>query len=127
MVVLDTNVIVDHLRLADSKINSKLMEIVENNPKETLAISMVTIQELYEDKSTRDSQKEQYLLATISPLKILPYTYEIAQLAGEIARDLMRPIELADAAIAATAIVNRCVLFTLNKKDFEEIPQLQQL
>ena len=67
---------------------------------------------------------EQYLLATISPLKILPYTYEVAQLAGEIARDLEFPIELADAAIAATTILNGGTLLTLNKKDFSGIKEL---
>lgn len=76
-------------------------------------------------RSTKDSQKEQYLLATISPLKILPYGYETAKLAGEIARDLDRPIELADAAIAATAILNGCELATLNVKDFAGIDKLR--
>lgn len=85
------------------------------------------MQELYEGKSTKDSQKEEYLLATISPLKILSYTYDIARLAGEIARDLDRPIELADAAIAVTAIVNGGSLFTLNKKHFAKIPGLEVL
>lgn len=88
---------------------------------------MITIQELYEGRSTKDEQKEQLLLATISPLKILPYTYEVAQLAGEIARDLSKPIELADAAIAATAIVNGAQLFTLNKKDFSKIKDIDLL
>ena len=85
----------------------------------------MTIQELYEGRSTRDSQKEDYLLATITPLRILPYTFEVAQLAGQLARDLPRPIELADAAIAATAIVNGAELGTLNPKDFSGIPQLE--
>jgi len=35
------------------------------------------------------------------------------------------PIELADAGIAATAIVNGCELFTLNKKDFKGIEGLK--
>jgi predicted nucleic acid-binding protein len=55
----------------------------------------------------------------------VPYTYETAKLAGEIARDLERPIELADAAIAATTIINRGELLTINKKDFAAIPLLQ--
>lgn len=126
MVVLDTNIIIDHLRLQGG-VESKLMKLVKTKPKEVLAISMVTIQELYEGRSTRDSQKEQYLLATISPLKILPYNYEVAKLAGEIARDIDRPIELADAGIAATAILNTCELFTLNLKDFAGIDNLRLL
>ena len=94
-------------------------------PKESLAVAMITIQELYIGTSTTNEQAEQLLLATITPLKILAYTYEIAQLAGEIARDIKRPIEFADAAIAATAIVNGFQLATLNKKDFAQIEGLE--
>jgi predicted nucleic acid-binding protein len=101
------------------------MKLVQDKPKETLAISMLSVQELYEGKSTRVSQKEQYLLATISPLKILPYTYEVAKLAGQIARELERPIELADASIAATAIHNGGSLSTINIKDFINIKGLK--
>lgn len=127
MVVLDTNIIIDHLRLQAGQAESKLMVLVKTKPKEVLAISMLTIQELYEGRSTRDAQKEQYLLATISPLKILPYNYEVAKLAGEIARDVDRPIELADAGIAATTILNGGELFTLNLKDFTDIDNLRLL
>jgi tRNA(fMet)-specific endonuclease VapC len=127
MVILDTNIIIDHLRIQAGQTESKLMMLVKTKPKEVLAISMLTVQELYEGRSTRDAQKEQYLLATISPLKILPYNYEVAKLAGEIARDIDRPIELADAGIAATTILNGGELFTLNLKDFAGIDNLRLL
>lgn len=124
MVVIGTNIIIDHLRLQKKQQDSELIKIARKMPKEVLALSIISVQELYEGQSTKDDHKEQYLLATISPLKILPYTYEIAQLAGEIARDLNRPIELADAAIAATAILNNAALLTDNKKDFSDIKNL---
>ncbi len=124
MVILDTNIIIDHLRQAKNK-ESHLIGIAKQKPKETLAISMVTLQELYEGKSTKNDKKEQFLLATISPLKIFPYSYEVAKLAGEIARDLNRPIQLADAAIAATTIINGAQLLTLNKKDFRGVKRLE--
>lgn len=124
MVILDTNIIIDHLRLNQQK-SSYLMDLAEITPKEVIALSVISIQELYEGLSTRDANKEQFLLATISPLKIIPYSYEIAQLAGKIARDSNDPIELADAAIAATAIINRAQLYTLNSKDFEKIIGLE--
>lgn len=124
MVILDTNIVIDHLRQSKKK-TSLLVKLAEKKPKETFTISMISIQELYEGQSTKNSRKEQFLLATISPLKILPFTYEVAKLAGEIARDVNRPIELADAAIAATAIINGARLFTLNQKDFRNIKKLQ--
>ena len=125
MVVLDTNIIIDHLRLQQTSKDSKLLKIAKEKPKEVLAISLISVEELYEGRSTKDPQKEQYLLATISPLKLLPYTYEVAQLAGELARDLDRQIELADAAIAATTILHGSSLLTLDKEDFKGIKNLQ--
>jgi len=126
MVVLDTNIIIDHLRQPKKK-ETHLAKVAKQKPKEELAISMISVQELYEGRSTRDKEKEQYLLATIVPLQILLYTYEVAQLAGKIARDLGHSIELGDAAIAATTIVNGAQLFTLNKKDFRGIEGLELL
>ena len=124
MVILDTNVIIDHLRQSGAK-ETLLLRIAKRTARENLAISAVSIQELYEGRSTREPKKEEYLLRTIAPLRVLPYTYEIAQLAGEVARDLESPIEFADAAIAATAIVHGASLATLNRKDFQQITELQ--
>ncbi len=123
MVVLDTSVIIDHLR-QPSGTETWLQKIAKKIAKENLAISVISVQELYEGKSMLDPRKENYLLATITPLRILPYTFETAQLAGQIARELPRPIELADAAIAATAILAGAELLTLDRKDFLGISQL---
>lgn len=123
MVVIDTSVVIDHLRqIGETSYFRKFEKEFEN---ETLAISIVTIQELYAGKSTRDDEKERILLATISPLSILPYSYEVAELAGKLIRDAKNPLQVADAAIAATAIVNGSRLVSLNKKDFEEIEGLE--
>lgn len=124
--MLDTNIIIDHLR-SKEKAETLLMTIARKVVKENLALSIVSIQELYEGQSTKEEEKERYLLATIAPLTVLSYTYEIAKLAGEIARDIKKPIEFADAAIAATAIVYGAELATLNKRDFEEVEELALL
>ncbi len=123
MVILDTNIIIDHLRSSTSH-ETALIKLVKKYPKLSLSISLLSVQELYEGSSTRIEDREKDLLATISPLRLLPYTYEVAKLAGMIARDLKKPIELADAAIAATAILNHAELYTLNTKDFVAIPDL---
>jgi predicted nucleic acid-binding protein len=98
---------------------------VEKNSKEIFCLSFISVQELYEGRSTANEIKEKELLSVISPLKLLPYTYEVAKLAGILARDLNRPIELADAAIAATAIIANAPLCTLNVKDFALVPGLE--
>jgi len=126
MVILDTNIIIDHLRQSPNK-ETYLKTLVKKYKEHNLVISIITVQEIYEGKSTKETENEEKFLATISHLKILPYTFEIAQLAGQIARDLRRAIELADAAISATAIVNGYDLATLNKKDFLGIKDLDFL
>lgn len=122
MVILDTNIIIDHLRQPPG--TSVLTNLLSRFSYQDLKFSLLTLQELYAGNSTRASQKEKDLLATISQFEILPYTYEIAKLAGEITRDLNHSIDLADASIAATALINNCELATLNRKDFAGIPDL---
>ena len=123
MVILGTNLIVDHLRLR-GKQPSRLELLVSQFPDEVFGLSIISVQELFEGKSTKDPQKLAQLSATILPLNLLAYSMAIAKQAGEIARDLASPISFADAAIAATALENKCKLATLNTKHFAQIPGL---
>lgn len=125
MVILDTNIIIDHLRRfgARESVIEKLAK--EPHQEEVLSISIISVQELYEGQSTLKEEKEKDLFSTLSPLDMLSYTFEVAKLAGEIARDRKTSIDLADAAIAATTIINNGQLLTLNKKDFQGIKNLE--
>jgi len=123
-VILDTNIIIDHLRLGNPA-NSIFANIMNKHPKKDLAISIITVQELYGGQSTRENEVGRAIIGMISQLKILPYTHDVAKYAGEIARDLNSPISLADAAIAATTLLNKARLLTLNKKDFQGIKNLE--
>lgn len=124
MVVLDTNILIDHLRRR-GRGKSYLEQLEESNKKETFTTSMITVQELFQGKSTKDNDGKMRALAILAYLKVLPYTYDVVKLAGEIARDLSQPIEFPDAAIAATTIINNAQLLTLNKKDFSAIKDLE--
>lgn len=124
MVILDTSILIDHLRRSKRE-QSYFEQMVKSSPNETFATSMISVQELYQDRSTREKDQEIYVLSILARLKILPYTYDVAQTAGEIARDISRPIEFVDVAIAATSIINDCQLATLNKKDFQGIKGLE--
>lgn len=123
MVIVDTSIIIDQLRRPKGT-ETELIRFIKAGSDKDLTISMITVQELFQGQSTKDQGKLQNMLAIISPLRILPYTYEIAQAAGEIIRDAKEPIQFADAAIAATAIDHDCQLFTFNKKDFVGIKAL---
>lgn len=122
MVLVDTSIIIDHLRLRGQ--NSRLIKLAEKFPQEKFTLSIISVQKLYEGRSTKELAREKELLITISLFTILSYTYKIAELAGTIARDLGKPVDFADMAIASTAIINRCPLFTLNKRDFQDVKGL---
>lgn len=123
MVVIDTNIIIEHLRI---QTKSHLDILAENFSSRDLYISMITIQELYQGKSTKDSKKKLQLDYTLAPFDILLYSYGTAKIAGELTRDLKdKYISFADAAIAATCIENQAELATLNIKDFKNVPDLE--
>lgn len=124
MVVIDTNIIIDHLRQKGSP-ESLLNKLVAQIELTEAAISIISIQELFAGQSTKDKEIEEWILKIINPYKILPYTFEVAKLAGEIDRDSKNQMDFPDAAIAATAILNKAKLLTLNKKDFEGIKGLK--
>lgn len=123
MVILDTNILIDALRRKSGK--TTLEGILETTSSDDLVISVISIQELYQGKSVAVSEKETDMQALLAPLKILPYSYDVAKRAGEIVREKQYEIAFADAAIAATAIINGCQLFTLDKKDFIGIDNLE--
>lgn len=124
MVVLDTNVIIDHLRLPKGS-ETALIKITRLNPRDIIAVSVISVQELYQGKSSQNPMKENDIGMILDNVKILPYDIKVAKLAGEIIRDLSRPMGFSDAAIAATAIINGYSFFTNNKKDFADIKNLQ--
>jgi predicted nucleic acid-binding protein len=126
MVILDTNIIIDHVRCSKKTEHlTILQQLVRAQPDQSQAVSTITIQELYEGQSSKDPDKERDLLRILSPMKVLSYNLEIARLAGKIARDNSPTPDLADAAIAATAISYNLPLLTLNQKHFKHIVKLK--
>ena len=124
MVILDTNIIIDHLRQAGRE-NSVLQRFVEHGTDNALAISVITIQELYVGQSTKDVAKELQMLSVLSKFNVLPYNNEVATYAGKLARDVPNGVSFADSAIAATAMLNNASLLTLNRKHFQSIKDLR--
>ena len=123
MVIIDTNIIIDHLRRPSN--DSILSVLSKKYGGEEIGISVVSIQELYEGKSTIVPTKETQMMAVIGQLNVLPYDIDVARLAGKIARDSKIIIDLADAVVAATTIIHEGELLTLNTKHFQGIPNLK--
>lgn len=126
MVILDTNIIIDHLRQIDAK-KTIYQKLLKRYSKKTLGTSTITIQELFIGQSTRSTKFQKEILVTVTGIKIFSHSKTIAHLAGELMRDSKNNLQFADAAIAATCIHYGASLATLNTKDFVGIPHLKLL
>jgi tRNA(fMet)-specific endonuclease VapC len=118
--VLDTDVIIDHLRARSSLI----VEALDNF---RCAFTMVTI---YELKAVQNLRPEQTLrLASLTKrLQILPLDSEAAERSAEIWRSLARtgaPIGLADTLLAGICLAADLPLLTRNVEHFSRVDGLK--
>lgn len=125
MIIADTNVLSEVMRPApDPRVSEWLRQNYEG-----LHLSVVTIQELTFGVArlpdgARRTAVEDAIAGALRGLRSrsLPITAEIARVAGGLlARRLTQgqPISMADAQIAATALVHSSPLATRNVRDFE--------
>ena len=124
MVIIDTNIIIDHLRQTHSS-HTRYQKILKKYKLKSLCISTITVQELYIGKSSVEKQ-ETNIIRLLNNLKIYSQTTKIAKEAG-ILMQKDHALQFADAVIAATAIHYGASLATLNTKDFKGIPGLKLL
>ena len=120
-VLLDTSVLINFMH-GKPKARSLLMDLAQRGV--TLAVSCITVAELYGGIRVGEEQTTERLL---SGLEIFPVSFAIAREAGvirSVQRRAGRTFALDDMTIAATAILHDCVLVTDNRKDFE-IPLIQ--
>lgn len=120
-VVIDTNIIIDHLRQSDS-IQTKFSYIALNYD---CVISTITISELWAGNSMSKSSNIFIVEELIKSCTIVTVDSSIAKKAGELTRGQPSKIFIPDAVIAATALRINAPLVTLNKKDFRKIPDLE--
>ncbi len=120
--VVDTSILIDFLRAKD-----KSKTIYFNaSKKQQFCISTITIYELLMGATNEEKKKDiEYLT---EDLIVLPFSKEIAETAAEIFHKLKKTnkiIEFRDIFIAATCIVTKKELLTLNKKHFKRISGLK--
>ena len=108
-VLIDSDVLVDHLRGHRRLIRGA----------DTLHVSAVTRAELFSGRATEERRIRRLLEAMID----IPIDAPVAERAGRIRR--ASAVRLPDALIAATAIEHRLVLVTRNVRDFAGIKGLK--
>ena len=126
MVILDTNILIDHLRQQNIKL-TLYQKLLKKYSRKSLGISTISLQELFIGQSTRSIKFKKEILLSVSGIKVFSHNKAIAQLAGEFMRDSENNLQFADAAIAATAVHYSASVATLNTKDFKGIPGLKLL
>ena len=121
-IILDTNIIIDHLRNIPQA-TKQLQEIEDGNY--TGLISVITITELMAAPKMSE-QRFQSIGKLLLLFEIISVDPVIAKTAGNLLAKYRAShgLEPMDALIAATAQVNEAVLFTLNKKHFRFIDGL---
>ncbi|MBI4859609.1 MAG: PIN domain-containing protein [Candidatus Riflebacteria bacterium] len=119
-VLLDTDVLVDHLRSADSPWSSLLDSIQRR--RSTGYISVVTVAELHAGKLMSQPGVRAGTVRFLELFRRVPIQESIAVRAGTLLREHGEDgLALADALIAATALALRVPLLTRNRKHFERV------
>ena len=111
-ILLDTNVLIDYLRGNEEA--SRFLESIQEN----LCVSAMTVAELY--AGARNDRERSSLDKFVEAFSVLPVNKTISKKGGEYRRKYGKShnVDLIDALIAATAVINEMNLFTLNKKHF---------
>jgi len=118
--LLDTNILIDQLRGLPKAIDyGKIL------PRET-SISTISVAELF--AGVRSAQERQKIKQLIQTYNILSFDNEAAELAGDYLQKFYRShsVDIADAAIAATAKLHKLELVTLNIKHFPMFSKLRK-
>ncbi|MGF7140912.1 type II toxin-antitoxin system VapC family toxin [Roseimarinus sediminis] len=119
--VIDTSVFIEFLRAKNKKATT-LFGIADDIP---LYLSAVTIYELYMGAPTPEKEADIRILTEDIP--VLPFDLVVAKKSSQIYHHLRKTnkiIEFRDIFIAASALVYRLPLKTINRKHFERIPEL---
>ena len=127
MIILDTNVLSEPLRVSPS---SQVIRWLNDNPPGQLFTTAITEAEILYGISVHPDGKRKSVLQEgtervfqeLLQDRILPFDSKAAHVYAEIAsfrRKIGRPMSRADAQICAIASVNRAVIATRNTADFE--------
>ena len=116
--LIDTDVIIDYLRS-----EQKAIEFLESEGHEML-ISAITVAELY--SGIRNQQEKRIIDEFIKAFDFININKEIAEKGGLIRNEFGKNfgIGLADSIIAATSIITKSKIITLNFKHFQMFENL---
>lgn len=119
-VVIDTSILIDYLRRGPN-----WQKFLMNTPESTeLFLPTIVIYELFSGKSTKNRKIAKDIYDLIKLFIKIELDEGIAIKAGELYREGGKKFSAQDYIIAASALKIGASVLTLNKKHFEQIPQL---
>lgn len=121
-IVVDSSIIIDYLR--GGKRWDDFISVAETEQDPQLFLPTIVIFELYSGTSTKSIKKLQEMVHFISQFERIDLNEHIARLAGELSRDVKLRIQAPDYIIAASALLVNAAVLTLNKKHFDQIPNV---
>lgn len=120
-VVVDTSIVIDHLRGG-----TKWEDFQDSAEKDMeLFLPTIAIFELFSGESTKNPHKLRDMIDFVGQFQKIALSEEIAQKASELFRDIKIKLQVPDYIIAASAINLDGSVLTLNKKHFQQIPNLK--
>lgn len=119
-IVIDTSILIDSLRGG-----TKWQDFLKDLSQEVeLYIPTVVIFELFSGHSTKNVEIHRKVENIITYLRRIELTEEIAIRAGGLYRDIKQTLQVPDYIIAASCLSIGGMVVTLNRKHFEQIPNL---
>ena len=115
--LVDTDVLIDYLRGVPAAVDA-LLALGE------VSVSVVSVAELF--AGFRGAREQADIGRLLAECQVLPITEDVAREAGLFKKKYFasHSVELPDAMIAATALVYRLALFTLNVKHYPMVAGL---
>lgn len=119
MILCDTNILIEFY-----KKSSQVVEALHRIGRENLAISVISEAEL--DFGAIDKAELQKISRHLKSIHRIPLDAEISSTFVQLMETyvLSHKLSIPDGLIAATALVHKASLYTLNVRDFQFIPQI---
>lgn len=118
----DTSILIDYLR-GGSKGQQFIGKIEDNNEVE-LFIPTIVVFELFSGESTQNPKVAARITDLLRFFQKVDLDENIAKNAGQLYRDSRIKLQVSDYIIAASALHLNAEVVTLNKKHFEQIPNI---
>jgi tRNA(fMet)-specific endonuclease VapC len=127
--LLDTNICIYIIKKSPEKVLIKLESIINEEKKNELYLSSITVSELYYgvEKSNQKERNLEALKGFLTPFQIVSFDLASAEIFGKVRSDLERKgvvIGPYDLQIASVAMANDFVLVTNNTKEFKRVDGL---